>query len=152
MRKTYPIIAISGLVLIIGSLEPASVRAAAPQLAPNQIRVTGIVPDRRMVVVDSSGTILQFFSNTAKPVQPEVMVGRLGGPVVPWSPVLEEQYGQLLRQLRTNKVVSVRAQPVAAPLSYPSFLGPVPRTQQFTVTPTRMAGDEAAAGYVVILR
>ena len=129
---------------------PQTSLAKSNSLEPNQIRVYGVVPEKRYIVIDGEGILQEFFSNTDKAVSPSVSIGTLGGPQVPFTPELRAQYEHLLESLQSNKVVSVRARTVISEINYPNFIRNHSR-HVFSVTPTRVANNSAAQPYTLSL-
>ena len=135
---------------IFALIMPQVALGRTPDLEPNQIRITGTVPEARVIVVDAKGEIQQIFSNTNKSVTPKVAAGTYGGAAVPYTPRLRAQYDELMGGLRTNRVVSVQRQDNEFELDYPNFARSGDQAS-FTVTPTRMRGDDVAEAYEISL-
>lgn len=149
MRYGRITMTIIGLAGVLGLSAAQTAGAAVVQARPEQIVVTGTVPDRRYIVVDSGGNIRQIFSNTDKPVVPAVVVGALDGPAAPLTDELRVNYEAVISQLRANKVVSIQAA-AGSLLEYPNFTRTHPPAH-YTVTPTRVRWDEQAEPYGVAL-
>lgn len=150
MKKSRVSLIVMSCIALLG-LGWAQLAAAQPDpLAPNQIRVTGTVPAMRYIVMDSEGNMQDFFSNTDKSVIPIVSIGSLNGSAAPFTPVLRAQYAYVVQSLQANKVVTVRAKRSSTSVDYPNFIR-LYRTRIFTVSPTKMRGDETATPYEVVL-
>lgn len=139
------VVAINGL----GWAQPTV--AGVGRVEPNQIRVTAVVPDHRMIVLDNRGSIQQFFSNTDKPVAPTVTIGAVNGPVSTLTTSLRTQADQLLSQLKPNHVVSVRAKASPFGLKYPDF-SKLDHATVFEVTPLHVKDDQAAEPYDITIK
>jgi hypothetical protein len=148
MRYRYLLLIIVAALAGSGLARPRPAAATTMKVADNQIRVSGTVPDRRYLVVDANGSILQIFSNTAKPVAPAVVVGSIAGPAGAMTPRLRAAYESLIDQIRDNKVVSINKNVMTSDLSYPDFVTHSPPAD-YTVKPTRMLRDAKAEPYTI---
>ena len=150
MRYQRTILNIASATALLGFAVPTLATVPPRPTAQNQIRVTGVVPDRRYIVVDAKGSIYQIFSNSDKNVTPEVVEGSITGPQLALTPRLQSEFDQIMLQIAANHVVSIQANAVPLVAQYPDFTSKT-QPQTFTVKPTKWREDEVATPYQVSL-
>ena len=148
MRYGRGFTSLLALVATIGLGVPQVTQAQSVKVEKNQILVTGVVPDRRVIILGTDLKIDQIFSNTDKNVAPDVVVGGMAGYAVPMTPGLQQQYDEIMGQLKPNHVVTISADGKRLPDIYPNFAA-ADYGYAYVVKPTVMNDDPAALSYVV---
>ena len=138
------------VVAVLGLVKPELAMAQLRYSQPNQIVVRGVVPERRTIVVDGSGKILQITSNTPNDVPPSVHLMAQGGAEIPLSPTIHAQYKAVMAHLGDNKIVEIT--PVGEPISelFPRFIPAVPG-RVYDVAPVKWGGFGEQVPYRIAL-
>ena len=138
------------VVTTYGFVMPQTARAAKTTVASSQILITAIVPERRGIIIDSSQTVIMFYSNTPNSVTPEVRYGSITGPVVPMTLSVSDVYSKLMSQIAANKVFEARLM-VGDPLktAFPQFIASPPSVALYAVRPSQYGEHKNDLPYVV---
>lgn len=148
MRVRPAILAMSVLGMAFGLMGPRATRAELVFSAAQQIVVTGVVPERRAIVVDNAGKIIEITSNTNNDIRPVVMYLRQDGAKVPLTPDIYARYEAVMRQVRANHVaiITLVEEPMGDVLA--EYL-PQGRALAYDVTPVQAMANPEAMKYRV---
>jgi hypothetical protein len=136
MRVGRIVAVMVGVGIAIGAW-PGPARATQIMSREQQIVVRGVVPERRVIVVDARQKIVQITSNTSHDVAPEVMLMAFNGPRVPLTDDVQQQYEAVMRQVGDDKAATIRPVPAPAAELFPEFASPM-KPAEYEVTPERV--------------
>jgi hypothetical protein len=150
-RRLALVVMVSAAGAVSGWGQAPVARAELVVSRSQQIIVRGVVPERRVIVVDGQERIMEITSNTPNDVTPEVALLTFTGPRVPLTDAVRRQYEAVMRQVGGDKAVTIAPVPTPVADLFPDFVGTA-TPAEYEVTPGRSGSDPAVVPYRVMVR